>query len=53
MPTQAMTMNEKLIELRKQVKKRSKEIKRLKKKNEFLKKASAVFAASRRKSAKT
>ena len=49
----AMTLNEELIQLRKQVKDQDKEIKRLKKENEFLEEASAFFAASRLKSAKT
>ena len=46
-------MNEELIELRKQVKEQAKEIRRLKEENEFLEEASAFFAASRRKSART
>jgi isrso8-transposase orfa protein len=52
-PQSAMTLNEELIQLRKQVKDQDKEIKRLKKENEFLEEASAFFAASRLKSAKT
>ena len=52
-PGRALTMNEELIELRKQVKEQAKEIRRLKEENEFLEEASAFFAASRRKSAKT
>ena len=52
-PARALTMNEELIELRKQVKEQAKEIRRLKEENEFLDEASAFFAASRRKSAKT
>ena len=52
-PQSAMTLNEELIQLRKQVKDQDKEIKRLKKENEFLEEASALFAASRLKSAKT
>ena len=39
--------------LRKRVKEQDKEIRRLKEENEFLEEASAFFAASRRKSAKT
>jgi transposase len=46
-------MNEELMELRKQVKEQAKEIRRLKEENEFLEEASAFFAASRRKSART
>ena len=46
-------MNEELIELRKQVKEQAKEIRCLKEENEFLEEASAFFAASRRKAAKT
>lgn len=52
-PQSAMTLNEELIQLRRQVKDQDKEIKRLKKENEFLEEASAFFAASRLKSAKT
>ncbi len=52
-PTRALTMNEELIELRKQVKEQAKEIRRLQEENEFLEEASAFFAASRRKLAKT
>ena len=52
-PQSAMTLNEELIRLRKQVKDQDKEIKRLKKENDFLEEASAFFAASRLKSAKT
>ena len=48
-----MTLNEELITLRKQVKDQDKEIRRLKEENEFLKEASAFFAASRLKSTKT
>ena len=51
-PSNALSLNEELIELRKQVKAQDKEIKRLKEENEFLEEASAFFAASRRKSAK-
>ncbi|MDO4943427.1 MAG: hypothetical protein Q4E73_11430 [Lachnospiraceae bacterium] len=52
-PQSAMTFNEKLIRLRQQVKEQDKEIRRLKKENEFLEETSAFFAASRLKSAKT
>ena len=52
-PQSAMTLNEELIQLRKQIKDQYKEIKRLKKENEFLEEASAFFAASRLKSEKT
>ena len=48
----AMSLAEELNTLRKQVKQQEKEIRRLKEENEFLEKASAFFAASRRKSAK-
>lgn len=51
-PKSAMTLNEELIALRKQVKDQDKEIRRLKEENEFLEEASAFFAASRLKSAK-
>lgn len=51
-PQSAITLNEELIRLRKQVKDQDKEIKRLKKENEFLEEAIAFFAASRLKSAK-
>ena len=52
-PQSAMTLNEELIRLRQQVKEQDKEIRRLKKENDFLEKASAFFAASRLKSAKS
>lgn len=52
-PKSAMTLNEKLIQLRQQVKVQKKEIRHLKKENDFLEEASAFFAASRLKSAKT
>lgn len=52
-PQSAMTLNEELIQLRQQVKEQDKEIRRLKKETEFLEEASAFFAASRLKSAKT
>lgn len=51
-PGNALTLNEELITLRKQLKEQDKEIRRLKEENEFLEEASAFFAASRRKSAK-
>ena len=52
-PKSAMTLNEELIQLRLQVKVQEKEIRRLRKENDFLEEASAFFAASRLKSAKT
>lgn len=52
-PESALTLNEELIKLRKQVKEQEKEIKRLKEVNDFLEEASAFFAASRQKSRKT
>ena len=52
-PQSAMTLNEELIQLRQQVKELEKENRRLKKENDFLEEASAFFAASRLKSAKT
>lgn len=52
-PGDAMTLAEEVSSLRKQVKEQTKEINRLKEENEFLAEASAFFAASRRKSAKT
>ena len=48
-----MTLNEELIQLRGLVKELEKENRRLKKENDFLEEASAFFAASRLKSAKT
>ncbi len=48
-----MNLAEELAVLRKQVKEQEKEIRRLKEENEFLEEASAFFAASRRKSART
>ena len=51
-PDSAMTLNEELIRLRQQLKEQEKEIRRLKKENEFLEEASAFFAASRLKLAK-
>ena len=52
-PESAMTLKEELKRLRQQVKEQEKELRRLKKENEFLEEASAFFAASRLKSAKT
>ena len=52
-PQRAMTLSEEIQLLRKQVKEQNKEIKRLREENEFLEEASAFFAASRLKSAKT
>ena len=52
-PQTAMRLAEELAVLRKQVKEQEKEIRRLKEENEFLEEASAFFAASRRKSART
>lgn len=52
-PDSALSLTEELMPLKRQVKEKSKEIKRLKEENEFLEEASAFFAASRRKSAKT
>ena len=52
-PQSAMSLAEELAILRKRVKDQDKEIRRLKEENEFLEEASAFFAASRRKSART
>ena len=55
-PASAMSLSEEITMLRKRVKRvkeQDKEIRRLKEENEFLEEASAFFAASRRKSAKT
>lgn len=52
-PTSAMSLSEEITMLRKRLKEQDKEIRRLKEENEFLEEASAFFAASRRKSAKT
>ena len=51
--TSAMSLSEEITMLRKRVKEQDKEIRLLKEENEFLEEASAFFAASRRKSAKT
>ena len=48
-----MTLSEEIQLLRQQVKEQNKEIKRLREENEFLEEASAFFAASRRRSART
>lgn len=52
-PQSAMTLNEELIRLRQQVKEQEKEIRRLKKENDFLEEASAFFASGCLKPAKT
>ncbi len=52
-PQRAMTLSEEVQLLRDQVKEQNKEIRRLREENEFLEEASAFFAASRQKSAKT
>ncbi len=52
-PKSAMTLNEELIQFRQQVRVQEKEKRRLKKENDFLEEASALFAASRLRSAKT
>ena len=52
-PQTALSLAEENEKLRKQLKEQEKEIKRLKKENDFLEEASAFFAASRRKSTKT
>ena len=52
-PKSAMILNEELIQFRQQVKVQEKEIRCLKKENDFLEEASAFFAASRLRSAKT
>lgn len=49
----AMSLSEELTLLRKRVKEQDREIRRLQEENEFLEEASAFFAASRRKSAKS
>ncbi len=50
-PSESLTLNEE--QARKQIKAQEKEINRLKKENAFLEEASAFFAASRLRSAKT
>ena len=52
-PENVMTLAEEVTMLRKQVKEQQKKIRRLEEINEFLEEASAFFAASRRKSART
>ena len=52
-PQSAITLHEELIKLRRQISEQDKEIRRLKKENEFLEEASAFFAASRLKSEKS
>ncbi len=52
-PESAMSFAEELAMLRKRAKNQDKEIRRLKEENEFLEEASAFFAASRWKSART
>ncbi len=52
-PKTALTLVAENEELRRQLKERDKEIKRLNELNEFLEEASAFFAASRRKSGKS
>ena len=52
-PGSAMSLTEEVQKLRRENRLQAKEIARLKEENEFLAEASAFFAASRRKSAKT
>lgn len=52
-PETALSMAEELAMLRKRVKEQDKEIRYLKEVNDFLEEASAFFAASRRKSARS
>ena len=52
-PQSTMTLNQELLQIRQLVKEQEKEIRRLKKENDFLEEASAFFAASRLRSAKT
>ena len=51
-PQSALSLHEELVQLRAQLKAQDKEIRRLKKENDFLEEASAFFAASRLKSKK-
>ena len=51
-PSEALTLNEELIQARKQIKALEKDNNRLRKENAFLEEASAFFAASRLKSAR-
>ena len=52
-PMSAMSLHEEIVQLRAQLKAQDKEIRRLKKENDFLEEASTFFAASRLKSTKT
>ena len=52
-PQSAMTLNEELLKPRHRVKEQEKEIRRLKKENDFLEEAGAFFAAGRPGPAKT
>jgi len=52
-PTSAISLHEEIAQLRAQLKAQDKEIRRLKKENDFLEEASAFFAVSRLKSTKT
>lgn len=52
-PETALTLAAEVQELRKQLKERDKEIRRINELNEFLEEAAAFFAAGRRKSGKT
>ena len=52
-PQSALSLQEELMQLRSLLKAQDKEIRRLKKENDFLEEASAFFAASRLKSTKT
>ena len=51
-PSNALSLNDELIALKKQLKEKDKEIRRLNEMNEFLEEASAFFAASRQRYAK-
>lgn len=52
-PDTALSLTQEVQQIRQQTREQAKEIARLKEENEFLAEASAFFAASRRKSAKT
>ena len=52
-PQSAMSLHEEISALRAQLKAQEKEIRRLKKENDFLEEASAFFASSRLKSTKS
>ena len=52
-PDTALSLTQEVRQLRQQTREQAKKIARLKEENEFLAEASAFFAASRRKSAKT